>query len=336
MERGDIAGGTQKFHAALKIDAKCPEAHAGLGKLYAQLSEQLTDREPGEARKVRKVAIRALSTAIRNKSKDPMAYFWRGECLFASHDYVQAMKDYDRSIALQPRWESHLARALCHSRLDRDDKAVADYTIVYQAKHDPICLLNRGNCYRRLQLPKMAAADYQKVIRECKEQKFVKAASQQLRSMQQDCPFRHPDTGLAFPGSFGFQGQTFERESPDLMEGGSPKEWILEHSLSRNDKITTYIFPVRRSFQEEWAESKRAIEQLPHRKVRKVFERPLKLVAWGKAREASYRVPAPLNQEIFTEIVLLSFKGYHVKVRLTCEQNTGPLVKRYLGLIKVR
>lgn len=335
VEQGDVRGGTEKYNAALKLDSHCAEAHAGLGQLFARMSLQLKERgDEAEAKKFCKVAIQALGTAIRNKSKDPMAYFWRGECYFASHSYTEALKDYDRSIALNPRWETHMARAVCHSRLDREEQAVADYTVVYRATHDSICLYNRGNCYRRLQRREPAVADYRTVVRECKKKEVVVWASRELQSMGQDREFRHPDTRLLFPGSFGFHGQTFERDEPRLMKGGSPKEWMMGHTFSGNAKITTYVFPQRRSFQEEWADCQSAIEQLPNREVRKVVERQLKLVGWGQAREASYRVP-PFDEQNFTEVVLLSFAGHHVKIRITCDQNTAPLAKRYLGLIQI-
>jgi len=90
---------------------------------------------------------------------------YRAQCYDKLGKYKEAAANYDRAIALNPRYELYLLRANLHKSNRRFDLAIKDYTVVLKTKpQDADLYADRAFCYQKMKKSQQALKDYQQAL----------------------------------------------------------------------------------------------------------------------------------------------------------------------------
>lgn len=120
-------------------------------------------------------AFEQLNLLISRDSLNPGPYLDRGNHLQNIHKYVEAIRDYDRYIQLNPyNHSAYQNRGTAHERLKHFDKALWDYQqVLFLKPDDTIANFNKGVVYDVIENPWQAIKEYDTVI--VKDPKLAKA-----------------------------------------------------------------------------------------------------------------------------------------------------------------
>ena len=121
----------------------------------------------GKGKDLTKLNTRLLDEALEDSPNMPSAYVQRAYSNFQKGNYADALKDYDKAIALDATEpEYFLARGMTRERLKDPQKAYDDYTAAIKLKENfDKAYLNRGNILIKLELFKEAVDDYSEAIK---------------------------------------------------------------------------------------------------------------------------------------------------------------------------
>jgi tetratricopeptide (TPR) repeat protein len=111
-------------------------------------------------------AFEMLNLLISKDTLIPGPYLDRGNHLQNIHKYIEAIRDYDRYIELDPyNHSAYQNRGTAHERLKQYDQAIWDYQKVTILKpNDTIANFNKGVVYDVINNPWMAIKEYDTVI----------------------------------------------------------------------------------------------------------------------------------------------------------------------------
>jgi len=120
-------------------------------------------------------AFEKLNLIISKDSLNPGPYLDRGNHLQNIHKYIEAIRDYDRYIQLNPyNHSAYQNRGTAHERLKHYDLALWDYQKVLALKpNDTIANFNKGVVYDVINEPWQAIKEYDTVI--VKDSRLAKA-----------------------------------------------------------------------------------------------------------------------------------------------------------------
>jgi tetratricopeptide (TPR) repeat protein len=120
----------------------------------------------GKGRDLTKLNASLMNEAIEDAPNMPSAYAQRGYSNFQKGNFKEALKDYDKAIALDATEpEYFLARGMTRERLKDPQRAYDDYTAAIKLKEDfDKAYLNRGNILIKLELFREAVDDYSNAI----------------------------------------------------------------------------------------------------------------------------------------------------------------------------
>lgn len=120
-------------------------------------------------------AFEQLNLLISRDSLNPGPYLDRGNHLQNIHKYVEAIRDYDRYIQLNPyNHSAYQNRGTAHERLKHFDQALWDYQqVLFLKPNDTIANFNKGVVYDVINNPWQAIKEYDTVI--TKDPKLAKA-----------------------------------------------------------------------------------------------------------------------------------------------------------------
>ncbi|HEX8059401.1 MAG TPA: tetratricopeptide repeat protein [Cyclobacteriaceae bacterium] len=120
----------------------------------------------GKGSDLSKMNTSLMDEAIEESPNMPSAYVQRGYSNYQKGNYAEALKDYDKAIALDASEpEYFLARGMTRERLKDPQKAYDDYTAAIRLKDNfEKAYLNRGNILMKLDLYKEAIDDYSRAI----------------------------------------------------------------------------------------------------------------------------------------------------------------------------
>jgi len=98
--------------------------------------------------------------------KDGSRAFQRARELASFGENEEAIKQYDKAIALNPSTERYVARGRCYQNMKEYKKAIDDFSIAIQRDTTSYAspYLHRGRCYQKLNRHKEAIADFTKGI----------------------------------------------------------------------------------------------------------------------------------------------------------------------------
>lgn len=120
-------------------------------------------------------AFEELNLLIAADSMNPGPYLDRANHLQNIQKYVEAIKDYDRYIQLNPyNHSAYQNRGTAHERLKQYNKALWDYqNVLFLKPDDTIANFNKGVVYDAINEPWQAVKEYDTVI--VKDPRLAKA-----------------------------------------------------------------------------------------------------------------------------------------------------------------
>lgn len=152
---GEISRAIEDYRAALKVAPEQATLHYEMGLLFQHL-----DRHHD--------AVASFSQAIQYRGSERVDdYFDRGISYAALGEYEKARKDFSRVVLLDPKdVDGYVNRAWSEIQLSLLNEAIDDCSaaLSIDATH-AAALFNRASAYERLRNYRLAAADYQEVIR---------------------------------------------------------------------------------------------------------------------------------------------------------------------------
>jgi len=120
-------------------------------------------------------AFEQLNLLISRDSLNPGPYLDRANHLQNIHKYIEAIRDYDRYIQLNPyNYSAYQNRGTAHERLKHYDQALWDYQqVLFLKPNDTIANFNKGVVYDVTNNPWQAIKEYDTVI--VKDPRLAKA-----------------------------------------------------------------------------------------------------------------------------------------------------------------
>jgi len=120
-------------------------------------------------------AFERLNLLISKDSLNPGPYLDRANHLQNIHKYIEAIKDYDRYIELNPyNYSAYQNRGTAHERLKHYGQALSDYQqVLFLKPNDTIANFNKGVVWDVINNPWQAIKEYDTVI--VKDPRLAKA-----------------------------------------------------------------------------------------------------------------------------------------------------------------
>jgi tetratricopeptide (TPR) repeat protein len=139
-----LNGGLAKLadQVAAAGPAKSGEAQAAAGGAKPWLEKGFALRKPNGDFDPPELAAYQFSKAISAERNNPAAYAARAQVYLQLQQYVDALKDYDAAIRLDPRRASHYyGRSLAHQALRQAPQACADVRKACELGDQGVCAL---------------------------------------------------------------------------------------------------------------------------------------------------------------------------------------------------
>ena len=155
ISTGEMSRALEDYRAALKVRPEQASLHYEMGLLFQHL-----DRHND--------AVDSFNQAIQFRGSERVDdYFDRGISYASLGEYERARKDFSRVVLLDPkRADALVNRAWSEIQLGLLDEAIDDCTAALAIDNThAAALFNRASAYERIRNYRLAAADYQEVIR---------------------------------------------------------------------------------------------------------------------------------------------------------------------------
>jgi tetratricopeptide (TPR) repeat protein len=153
VAKDDMDKALDDYREAVRSDPRTAEAYKAWGR--------------SEDSEKRAKAVDRLEEMLQKAKADAQTHSQRGAKLHKEGDLAAAIAEYDKALALYPRYtEVYYNRGLAHRKRNALDKAVADYTQAIRLDPNYIpAYSNRGYVYYLQDDYERALADFEKILK---------------------------------------------------------------------------------------------------------------------------------------------------------------------------